>query len=130
MEQHQRQQRAQTRRGQAGQNRQRMDEAFVKAAEDDVNDQNRGDQQESKPFLRRLKYLRRALKTATHGRRQVHFGLDSFQSLHGVAQGNAGRKIERNRHRRQLTDVRDARGADAAREFGEGAQRHQFVRER
>ena len=125
VKQHQREQRAKARRRQAGQNRQRMDEAFVENSQDDVNHQNGHDQQKSQPGQRRLKHRRRALEARADGRGQVQFALQFVDFIHRRAERDAGRKVERHGDGGQLADVRNGHRRDAARQFRHGAQRHE-----
>ena len=55
----------------------------------------------------------------------MHLGFGFLHLGNGGAQRHAGREVEREGHRRQLADVRDAGWAEAAREFGDRAQWNQ-----
>ena len=83
-----------------------MDEALVEHAEDEVDDEDGDEQQHALPLQRGLEGLRRALEAACRawpgGRSSRCTRLDLRD---GVAEGHAGLRVERDRHRRQLAEV-------------------------
>src|SRR5207253_3100293 len=93
-ENHQGQQRTKTGGRQAGQDRDGMNETFVKDSENDVNDQNGDDEQRAQAFYGGLIDLRRTLEARGDAGRQMHFILDAIDLFHGGAEGMAGREVE------------------------------------
>ena len=91
--------------GKRRQNRDRMNIAFVKYAQHDVNrHQCRQDQQR---FVgqRRLERSRRALESRLDAGGHVQLFLDRVNFVDGVAQRSIGGEVERNRYRRELALV-------------------------
>ena len=76
LEHHQRDQRADAGRRQAGDDRDRMDEALVENAEHHVGGEDRRQHQDALPFERILEHLRGALEARGDRRRQARFALD------------------------------------------------------
>ena len=101
VEDHQRQQRPQAGGGQAGEDGQRMDQAFVEHAQNDENGQQRGGQQEGKGTEGGLEHLGRPLEAALHGGRQVQLARRFLDQIRRLAQGSAGVQIERDAGRRE-----------------------------
>ena len=118
-------QRAKSRRRQAGQNRQRMNETFVENSQNDVDDEDGHDEQGKEALQRRLVNLGRALKTAGDGCRQMHLGFKFLNLRDRRAERDAGSEVEGNGDRRQLADMRNAGRTEAARELGDRAQGNQ-----
>ncbi len=124
-EEQQREQRAHARRGQSGENRQRVDEALVQDAQHDVDHQHGHQQQHAQAADRRLERLRRALEAAADRRRHVHLALDRTHAVDGIAERDAGREVERDGHRRQLALVIDGQRLRTAGEPRHGIERNQ-----
>lgn len=75
-----------------GQNGYRVDEAFIKYPQYDINDQNGKKQQHSQPSHRRLKFLGRTLEAGTDSRRQGLTGkFVDFRNCR--AEGNPGLRL-------------------------------------
>src|SRR5262245_51628936 len=103
----QRQQRADAGRRQRGENRQRMDEALVEYAEDDVDDDERRGDQRRFARERGLEGLRVALEGSDHRRRHADLARGLGHRLDGFAQRHAGLQVEAQRDGRELALVRD-----------------------
>ena len=101
----QRQNRADAGRGQRGENRQRMNQAFIQNAEHDVDRDQRGQDQIGLVLERVLKGLRGALEGGVDGAGHAHVALGLFERGHRIAQGHVGREIESERDRRILALV-------------------------
>ena len=115
MQQHQRQQRADAGRGQRRQDRDRVDVALVEHAEHDVDDEDRGGDEQRGRGQRGLEGLRRALERAVQRRRHAQaFALMAWILLDRLPERDAGRQIERQRHRRELPLVADQQRFDLA----------------
>ncbi len=89
-------------RRQRGENCQRMDEALVKNAEDDVDGDQRGKDEVGLVLERLLEGLRGALECGVDRSGHADLALGFFKSGHGVAKGDIGREIEGERDRRIL----------------------------
>src|SRR5262249_19707809 len=76
VEGHKRDQGADAGRREAGNNRDRMDEALVEDAKQHIGPEHRRQDQYPLPFQRLLEYRRRALKPGGNARRQTHLALD------------------------------------------------------
>ena len=113
-----------SRRRQRRENRDGMDVAFVKDAEDDVHRDNRRENEPGLVRQRGKERLRRSLKRRLHAQRQVQFPLRAFDGLRRFAERHAGREIERNGHRRKLALMIHRQRRDAGFKMGERAQRH------
>ena len=90
-------QRAEARRRQAGQNDQRLREALIQNAEDDVDHDDRHDEHEAETLQRLLKRLRRALEFRGDRRRQCGPG-GFLDGVHRIAERMAGFEVERQVH--------------------------------
>jgi len=73
-ERHQSHERAQARGRQSRQNRERVDEALVEDAQNEVDHENGQEQQDAHAFERALERLRGALERRVDGRRHLHRG--------------------------------------------------------
>ena len=111
LEHQQRQQRAETGRGQARQNRERVHVALIQHAQHDVHHHDRHDQQDAHVLHRVLEHLGGALERTGDGGRQVLLRR-RLDFVGGLAQRHARAQGERDGHRRQL--ARSA-GCSAAR---------------
>src|SRR5262249_1157429 len=103
----QRQQRADAGRRQRGQDRQRMDEALVEYAEDDVDDDERRGDQRRFARERGLERLRVALEGSDHRRRHADLARGLRDRVDGFAERHAGLQVEAQRDRRKPPLVRD-----------------------
>src|SRR6185437_3911227 len=100
-EPHQCQQRAQSRGGQAGQNRDRVDEALIENAEHHVDHQDCRDQQHALTFERLLKDLRGALEAGRYRHREIHPAFELADFLDGLTERYTRREVERDGDRGQ-----------------------------
>ena len=105
LENPERQQRAEAGERQAGENRQRMDEALVENAEHHVDHEDREDEQHQQPLLRRLERLRGAREAGGDARRAASARATRSTSPTASPSDTPGREVERERHRRQLPRV-------------------------
>ena len=124
VEHEQSQHRANSRRGQGGQNGDRVNVAFVQNAQHDIHgDQGGGDQQRL-AVQRLLESLCRALEAAVDARRHPDLPDSLRHRRSGIAERFSGREVERNRggDKQPLMVHRQRRVARA--EFGEGGQWH------
>ena len=124
--QHQRQQRADAGRGQRGQDRDRVDQAFVEHAEHDVDHHDRRQDQPRLGGERALELRRVARhscrRSSAAGRCRCSA---AATASHRVAQRCAGRQIEAQRHRRELRLMRDRPAARSSCSMrGDRRQRH------
>ena len=114
--QHQREERADAGRRQRRQDRDRVDVALVEHAEHDVDGDQRRQDQERLAGQRLAEGLRRALEVA-RARRAAGRARRSRAAIASTASpsDDAGREVERERHRRELPLVVDRRAARALR---------------
>ena len=120
----QRQQRADGGGRQAEQDREGVDEALVEDAEHDIHGEQRGGDQDRLRGQRILELLRRSLERSLQRRRLVHRTFDVLDRLHGLAERDAGREVERHRHGGELTLVVDRDRAGHRLQRGKLADRH------
>jgi hypothetical protein len=104
---HQRQERAETGRGQGRQDRDRVDEALVEHPQHDVDGDDRGDDQQHLVGESGLEGERGALEAGDHAGRQVDLGLGGADRLDRGAEGGARRQVEGDRRGRELADMGD-----------------------
>ena len=125
--QQQRQQRAHARRRQAREDGDGVDVALIEHAQDDVDDDDGGQDQERLALERGLE-LRRAAGEGRHdGIGQADFLLRGLDRLDRRAQRTARPQVEGERHRRELALVDDGQRGGADLDFGKGAQRHHLA---
>ena len=105
VEQHQRQHRSYAGRRQGGNNSERMHQAFIKYAQDNVDRQDRRDDKHRLTGKRGLVCRRRSGKKPAHGLRHIHLLLHLAHLARRVAQRYSGRKIKRNSDGRKRTGV-------------------------
>ena len=111
----QREQRADARRGQRREDRDRVDVALVEHAQHDVHRDDRREDQQQRVGQRRLERLRRALEVGLRcSAARPSSRSAARDGLHRVAQRRAGRQVERDRRRRELALVVDRRAAPVA----------------
>jgi hypothetical protein len=91
----QRQQRAHARRGQGREDGQRVDEALIEHAQDDVDGDQRGGDQDRLAGQRLLEGLRRALEGAGERSRRAQLVARGLHRLRRLAERHARREIER-----------------------------------
>ena len=101
VEQPQHRQRADRSRGQAGQNGERVDIAFIQHAQQHIDHQQRGGDQHDLAGLRRLECRRVAAVAGEYAHRHIELALELLDAPGGIAQRRAGREIEGDRHRRR-----------------------------
>src|SRR5579859_6256665 len=80
---------------QRGKNRDGVDEAFVKDAEDDINGDESGEDEHGLIGERILERSRGALKLSLNARRQIQIGFGGVDGIDGVAERGVGRQVER-----------------------------------
>ena len=124
-ESHQRHQRTQAGGGQARQDRERMDEAFVEDAEHEVDHEHREQQQDAHTLQGALEGLRRAAEGGVDRGGNLHRRHCLVDLLDGLGQGHAGAHVEGERDRRQLPEVGDRERADVVGELRQRVERHQ-----
>src|SRR5579871_2639057 len=124
LEQQQRDKRADSGRRQRRKNRQRMDEALVEHAQDDVNRNQRQQNQHWLARQRRLEGLRRSLEAAVNRRRHSNVDASLFNRHSGVAQRHTGREIEAQSCGRRLRLVVDRQRDALLLEVGDRAERN------
>ena len=95
----QRQQRAKRRRGQAGQDRDRMDEALIENAEHDVDDDDRRREQQALALQRLLEDLGVALVAAAYRDRELDIALELRDLVDSRAERVARLEVEGDRDR-------------------------------
>src|SRR5262249_44837582 len=111
-------------RRQSGQNRERVNEALVKDAEDEIDYQDGHADQQAHTGERRLKRGGSALEAGANGGGQNvarHFS-DAVQS---VTEGNARSQIEGDGYCWQLPEVRDGERGDTGLRSSNLIERHQ-----
>ncbi len=124
VQQHQREQRADAGRGEGRQDRDRVDVALVEHAEHDVDDEDRGSDQERGRGQRRLESLGGAAERASDGRRQAQFAFQRLDAIHRLSDRYSRRQIERQRYRRELSLVIDRERLHFRGKASKAAQRH------
>ena len=124
-EHHQDDQRADARRRQAGNDRDRVDEAFVEDAEHHVGREYRSQHQDALP-LERIPGIpaRRPGNWSRSSAGRLQLALDLPDGIARLAEREAGRKIEGDRHRRLLALVVDLQRSDRRDDPGHRRQRH------
>ena len=107
-----------------------MDIALIEHSKDDVDDDQCRDDQIRLALQRRLERLRRALKAAGHGARQVNVRGRLLDRGDRIAESRSRGQVERQRDGRELPLVIDREIADVLRiEVDESRQRHLLPRE-
>ena len=101
-----------------------MDVALVEHAEHDVHGDERGEDEQRLIGERGLEGLRGALKARADRGRQANRALRPADGGDGVAEGDAGRQVERQRDRGELALVVDGERRRTRGQVCEGAQRH------
>jgi hypothetical protein len=86
--------RAHSRRGQSRENGQRVDEALVEDAQDEIDHEDGGEEQHAQALDRGLESLRRALERGGEGGGHLELALEPADLLHRVAQRYPGLEIE------------------------------------
>ena len=125
VEDHQRQQRAETGRGQTGENRDRVDVAFVQDAEHDVHHHDGDDQQHPQVAERTLERLGRALELRADGGGELLVG-EVLHLVDDLAERRAGLQVEGDGGRGKLPVVIDGLRSGFGDEVGQGIERNQF----
>ena len=119
-------QRAEARCREARQNDQRLREALVKNAEDDVDDDDRHHEHEPEALRRLLKRLRRPLEF--RGDRPWQCGPGGFlDGVHRIAERVARFEVERQVHRWKLAGMADRQRPDAGRHRRNGVERDELA---
>src|SRR5213593_5277762 len=89
-----------------------MDEALVEDPQHEVDHEDRDDEEEPLALERGLERLRRALEAPDDRRREPELPLGLLHFRHRLAERHAGLEVERDRHRRELAQMRDRQGPD------------------
>ena len=118
------QQRAECRRRQTRQYRQRVDEAFVEYAEHEVNHDHGQHQEQAHALQRGLERLRRPLETGVERCRYLQLLHGTVDFGYRLRQRYAFAQVEGKRDRGQLAEMGDRKRTHAVGEFGQGVQRH------
>ena len=126
-EQDQRQQRADAGRRQTGDDRDRVDEAFVQDAEHDEGREHRGDDEDALPLQGFLEHLGVALEAGDDRGRQVRVTLDDRDGIGRLTERSARRHVERDGDRGLLALVVDLKRTDARHQSGDGAERDRLA---
>ena len=100
--QHQREQRADAGRGQGGENRHRVDEAFVQHAQHDVDDDDRGEDEKGFVRQRRTESVGGAQELGHDAGRHPDLRFRPGDGVHRFAERRAGRQVESDRGGREL----------------------------
>ena len=112
-------------RGQGGEDGDRMDVALVEDAQDDVDGDERGEDQDRLVGERGLEGLGGALeRRAGSEEGSATWRSAAWMAVDGVAERDAGRQIEGERDGRELALVTDGQRGVGRRELGERAERH------
>ena len=96
------QQGAQPGAGECGEDRNRMDQALVEHAEDNINGEQRGQDEDRLIGDRLLKDLSVTGKTSAYSCGHVQFRAPLLNDLRSALERYTRHKIKRNRHRREL----------------------------
>ena len=125
LEQHQDQQRADAGRRQAGNDGDRVDEALVEDAEHHIGGEDRRQHQDALALQRVLEHLRRALEAGRdRAPASCDLALDLLDRVDRLAEREARREVERDRHRRLLALVVDLQRSDRRHDPGHRRERH------
>src|SRR3954471_4921077 len=95
------QERSHSRRGQARENRNRMNVAFIENAKDNIDYDNRRQDQEWFALERRSKLGSATGKSRSHCFRKTDLFFGGLDRFYGFAKRSTRMKIERKRHRRE-----------------------------
>ena len=126
--QHQDRQSAEAGRRQGRENRQRVYEALIEHAQDDIDRQQRRQDQQRHSRQRFLERLRVALEGGLQSCRHAEFALRGVDRLRRLTERDIGREVEADRHRRKLALMADRKRSHGhGRPFGEGGKRHQLA---
>ena len=104
-----------------------MDEALVKDAEDDIDDQNGDQQQNTQPLQRSLKSLSGALQAGVERRRDTQFLFERLDTRNRLTQRDAGQKVEGQGDCGQLPLMIDRQGLCLATDTGDGIEWDQLA---
>src|ERR1700731_2620425 len=121
---HQQQQRADAGRRQGRDDGDRVDEALVEHAENNVDDEERRKDEDRRALQRRAEGLGIALEAGLERQRRVQLFFNLLNIAYRLANRDARRKIERDRHRRELTRVVDHERRDLNRRIDQRGYRH------
>ena len=102
MNRHQQQQRAEAGRRQGRDDGDRVDQALVEHAEDEVDDEERRGDEDRRARQRRAERLGVALEAGLQRQRLAQLFFDLLDGADRLADRGARREIERDRHRREL----------------------------
>src|SRR5713226_4531967 len=111
-------------RGQRGQNRDGMNVALIEHSQHDVNGDDRGQNEPGLTRKRIVKSSRGSLETGIDAARQIDFLFRLRDRRGGLAQGDAGGKIEGQVHHRKLAEVIECERCVAQLKASEGRKRN------
>ena len=123
----QRQQRAHARRWQRGKNRDRMDEALVQHAENDIDGHQRRQNQQAFVRERALEGSGRSLIVGDHAGRQIGLRDYLFHGIQRLPERVSGTQIEGDGDCRELPFMSDGKRLALGLEVREGAQRNRSL---
>ena len=109
---HQQQQCSQPRRRQRRDDGDGVDQALIQYAEDEIDHEQRGGDQDRRGRQRIPEGLRVALETRLQRQRLAELLLDMLDGRCRIADRRAGQQVERDRHRRELALVVDHERGD------------------
>ena len=115
---------ADTGRGQRGENREGMNVALVEHSEHDVNGDDGGQNEPGLARKRIVKGSRGSLKTGIDAAGQADLLFRLFDRRGGLTQGNSGSKVERQVHHGKLAQVIDRKRCIAHLDASEGGKRN------
>ena len=125
-EKDQRHQGAKAGRGQAGEDRNGVDETFVKNTQHDIDDKNRQHDQQPQAGERRLELERLTLERGADRGRKRFVG-QVLHFLQGVAQRHTGAQAKGKRHGRELAVVVHGERPQALVDARDGVQGHELA---
>ncbi len=112
MNRHQQKQRADAGRGQRRDDGDRMDQAFVEHAEDEIDDEQRCGYQDRRALQRCAERLGVALKAGLQRERGVQLFFSRLNAAYRLADRGARCEVERDRHRGELALMVDHKRRD------------------
>ena len=111
--------------GQAGENRDRMDEALIENAQHNVNYEYGDEQQDRQILERTLELLHGALESSADGTRHTQVEDGIFHLLRSVSQRGSGFEIKSDGYGRKLPEMTDAERSGGPLHSNQGVERHQ-----
>src|SRR5438552_9167964 len=102
--------------------------ALIKDAQDDIDDDDGGQEQEGLALERRTKLGGTPGKSGYHRLGQTNLPLGLLDALDGLPEGGARVQVEGKRYRRKLALMGDGQGSGFGFQTREGAERHGAAR--